>query len=96
MILRICLTISLAQFDYIIPGLKPQVLGLVPHQHEIHDQAKALPDHCVICLSYLSCAFYFKQAVQQTSVEKKKKKQTSDLPLTPGLPENDKSLNKAT
>lgn len=78
--MQICLTISLVWLHY--PRLKPQVLGLVPHQCEIHNQAKALPDHCVICLSYLSCASCFMQTVQQTSVEKKKQNWPASEPRT--------------
>lgn len=73
-----------------LPRLKPWVLALVSPHCGIHNQAKALPDHCVVCLSHLCCTSFFIQTAQQTSVEK------PDLPLTPGLPESVKSLNKAT
>lgn len=53
------------------------LLTLIYHtlQWRIHNQAKALPDHCVVCLSHLSCTSVFIQTAQQTSVEK------NDLPL---------------
>lgn len=81
--MQICLIISLA---CLITFADTDI----PHLSGIHNQAKALHDHCVVCPSHLSCTSVFIQIAQQTSTEK------MDLPLIPELPKSVKSLNKAT